>query len=103
MIGLGIDDVKKIGKLEGNYIKEFMEDLMKGNLIQSRVWIDKMLKEGKDDRRLLIEIREYVIENIFEKIYIRKVLLELLQADIRLVNGVESCLVWDGLCCEFVK
>ena len=108
VVGLGID-VKRLDGLEGNKMKEFWEEILKGNLLQSRGWIDKMLKEGKDDRRLIVEIREWVIKERSNSTIIdfpfdmKVILLELMKADERLGRGVESCLVWDGLCVELIK
>ena len=109
IVSLGVES-KKLDGAEGNRVKEFYDAVSKRSFMDARGSISNMIKEGKDSRRLLVELRDYIIENkedskgeIFYPNYQSKILLELLKADVMLVDGVEEILVFDGLIINILK
>lgn len=101
IVGLKIG-MEKLDLAKGNRMKEFWEEVMKGNLLQSRAVIDGMLREGVDGRRLLVEMREFIVKRVLLK-DLGFILLQLMKADERLVLGVAEELVMDGLVAELIK
>lgn len=95
--GVGLINIKK----EEGDVSEIFKDM---NFIKIRCCIDELLKKGRDDRRLLVEIRDYMMD--YEPVNINfrnNTLKNLLQADVWLVSGVESVLVWDWLVIGMVE
>ena len=107
---LDVIDIKNVRMAEGNFAKEIMEEIKEGSFMKARMWIDKMLKSGWNERRILIELRNYIIKD--EKIlvdeegggsFLSNSLLELMKADERLLWGVDKDLVFDGLIINCLK
>ena len=92
-----------IGKGErNNYVKDIMDKVKKKDFLGARGLVDEMFKDGWDERRILIELRETVLSGQ-DKQFISSSLLSLLKADMMLVEGVDRDLVFDGLLLSIVK
>ena len=96
-----------------NYIEDIIKEVKDKKFLKARGFIDVMLKEGWDERRILLETRWSLLEKVrgptkssgkgFDKQFISSSLLSLLKADIMLVDGVDRDLVFDGLLLNMVK
>ena len=90
--------LEKVRGSEKYFIPQIVKNLYEGNKLEARGLITEMLREGFDSRRLLVEVRGYIINNIEKYQAMEGYLLKLLEADIQLINGCEEILVWDGVC-----
>lgn len=86
-----------------DYIINLIEFIKQGDFLKGRGLVDVMLKEGWDERRMLVEVRDKLVASLFDKKFISSSLLSLLRADVMLVDGVDRVLVFDGLLLSMVK
>jgi len=91
-------DIEKVRTESNDLCKDIVDVLFKKDFVQARKFIDGMLSNGWEARGILERLRDYVIDSNFLNIEFKgKLLMEIMKADERLVLGVNSVLVFDGL------